>query len=82
MLPTVTLKRGREKPVRLRHPWIFSGAIARSPAVEPGTIVEVRDTQGTFLARGYFNPTSQIRVRLLTWDEAEPIDTAFWRRRL
>lgn len=82
MLPIVTLKRGREKPVRQRHPWIFSGAIATSPAVEPGTIVDVRDAQGAFLARGYFNPASQIRVRLLTWNEAEPVDRVFWRRRL
>jgi 23S rRNA (cytosine1962-C5)-methyltransferase len=82
MFPSVTLKQGREKPVLRRHPWVFSGAIAQSPSVEPGAIVDVRDAGGTFLARGYFNPVSQIRVRLLTWNESETIDSEFWRRRL
>jgi len=81
--PTVVLKTGREKPVRQRHPWVFSGAIAAIPAaVDDGAIVDVRDARGAFLARGYLNRRSQIQVRLLTWDVNEPIDVAFWRRRL
>ncbi len=79
----IRLKPGREKAVRNRHPWIFSGAIARvqgSPA--PAEIVEVLDSTGQFLARGYYNPRSQITVRLLTWEAEEMIDRAFWQRRL
>lgn len=79
----VVLKPGREKPVRQRHPWIFSGAIsAIAPAADDGEIVDVRDAQGAFLARGYLNRHSQIQVRLLTWDAAEQIDVDFWRRRV
>lgn len=81
MSGTVTLKPGREKPVCNRHPWIFSGAIAHREA-EPGSIIDVLDVDRQFLARGYFNPNSQICVRLLTWDENEAIDDDFWRRRL
>jgi len=81
--PVVVLKPGREKPVRQRHPWIFSGAIsAIAPAVDDGEIVDVRDAQGAFLARGYLNRRSQIQVRLLTWDAAERIDADFWQRRV
>ena len=79
----IRLKPGREKAVRNRHPWIFSGAIASvqgSPA--PAEIVEVLDSTGQFLARGYYNPRSQITVRLLTWEAEEMIDRAFWQRRL
>lgn len=79
----VRLKPGREKAARNRHPWIFSGAIGNvrgSPA--PSDIVEVQDSAGQFLARGYYNPHSQITVRLLTWDEEEMIDRTFWQRRL
>ncbi len=66
-----------------RHPWVFSGAIARvQGAPQPGEIVEVRDHADQFLARGYYNPHSQIAVRLLTWDAAEEITPVFWRRRL
>ena len=79
----VILKSGRDKPVRQRHPWIFSGAIASLPAgVEDGEIVEVVDAAGAWLARGYLNRRSQIQVRLLTWEQGEEIDDAFWRRRL
>jgi len=80
---TIRLKAGREKAARNRHPWIFSGAIGSvrgSPA--PAEIVEVQDGSGQFVARGYYNPRSQIAVRLLTWDEEETIDRAFWERRL
>lgn len=79
----VILKRGREKPVLNRHPWIFSGAIKRIEGeTADGEVVEVADYQGRFLARGYLNRRSQITVRLLTWDEGEVVGRDFWRRRL
>lgn len=82
-LQAVFLKPGRDKPVRQRHPWVFSGAIARiQGAPADGDIVEVRDAQGAFLARGTLNRHSQIVVRLLTWEADEAIDAGFWRRRL
>lgn len=61
----VVLAPGRERSVLRRHPWVFSGAIARvegNPA--PGTGVEVRAADGTPLGWGAFSPASQIRVRL------------------
>jgi len=77
------LRRGREKPVLNRHPWIFSGAIKHIEGeVADGDVVTVADFQGRFLARGYLNRRSQITVRLLTWDEGEVIGGDFWRRRL
>ncbi len=77
------LKRGREKPVLNRHPWVFSGAIKRIEGeVADGEVVEVADYRGRFLARGYLNRRSQIVVRLLTWDEGEVVGGNFWRRRL
>jgi len=79
----VILKRGREKPVLNRHPWVFSGAIKRVEGeVADGEVVAVADYRGRFLARGYLNRRSQIAVRLLTWDEGEVIGRDFWRRRL
>ncbi|GAB4561768.1 MAG: 23S rRNA (cytosine(1962)-C(5))-methyltransferase RlmI [Anaerolineae bacterium] len=81
--PTVTLKPGRERSVVQRHPWIFSGAIATiSDGACDGNVVDVRSAQGEWLARGVLNRRSQITVRILTWEEGEPIDERFWRRRL
>ncbi len=78
----VFLKPGREKPVLHHHPWIFSGAIRSVEDAQPGGWVRVLRHDGYFLARGYYNPHSHIRVRLLTWDPQEPIDQAFWHRKV
>jgi 23S rRNA (cytosine1962-C5)-methyltransferase len=80
---TVVLRPGREKPVLNRHPWIFSGAIARVEGdPSPGDIVQVVNASGQFLARGYINRHSQIVVRLLTWEATEDIGPAFWGERI
>ena len=83
MTARVQIKTGRDKPLRQRHPWIFSGAIEHidKDAVD-GDIIDVVTSRGDFLARGYLNRRSQIVVRLLTWDQSEAIDAAFWARRL
>jgi 23S rRNA (cytosine1962-C5)-methyltransferase len=80
-LPRIILKPQKEKPILARHPWIFSGAIARAESANDGDTVDVCDASGKFLARGYYNSRSQIAVRLWTWQD-EPIDRAFLRARL
>ncbi|MCB0217620.1 MAG: class I SAM-dependent rRNA methyltransferase [Chloroflexi bacterium] len=79
----IQLSPGRDKPVRRGHPWVFSGAI-RSVEGRPeaGDIIDLHAADGDWLARGYWNGSSQIRVRLLSWEAGEAIDTEFWRRRL
>ncbi|MEO8084240.1 MAG: class I SAM-dependent methyltransferase [Ardenticatenales bacterium] len=82
-LPRVVLRLDRDKPVRQRHPWIFSGAIDRvEGAPERGAVTDVFDADGAWLARGHFSGASQIRVRIMTWEEAEPLDAEAWRWRL
>jgi len=79
----VILKPGRAKSVHNRHPWIFSGAIARvvgNPA--PGDTVRVLDHQGAAVASGYYNRHSQIRVRLMSWDPERPANEELWRELL
>lgn len=81
MTPKIILKPQKDKPVLAHHPWIFSGAIARIENANDGDTVDVLDSSGRFLARGYYNSHSQIAVRLWTWHD-EPIDRAFLRARL
>ncbi|MYH66949.1 MAG: class I SAM-dependent rRNA methyltransferase [Chloroflexi bacterium] len=77
----VWLRKGREKPLRQHHPWLFSGAIAHAEAAQDGELVAVYDSRDRFLARGYWNSQSQIQARVLSWRD-EKIDLAWWRRML
>lgn len=79
----VTLKPGRERSVRNRHPWLFGGAIAsvRGTAVD-GAAVDVYASDGNWLARGTWSGASQIKVRLWTWDQTELIDVALIHARI
>jgi 23S rRNA (cytosine1962-C5)-methyltransferase len=79
----VVLKKGREKSVLNRHPWVFSGAVERiegNPA--DGDVVDVWNSRARFLARGIINQRSQIVVRILTWEQDERTDDSFWRNRI
>jgi 23S rRNA (cytosine1962-C5)-methyltransferase len=80
---TLHLKPGREKSLRRRHPWIFSGGIERVTG-EPGAgdTVEVSDRSGKTLARAAYSPKSQIRARVWTFDAAQEVDAAFFRQRV
>jgi 23S rRNA (cytosine1962-C5)-methyltransferase len=82
-LTRVLLKPRKARPFFGRHPWVLDSAIDRiegSPA--DGDVVDLYSDRGRFIARGFFNGRSRIHVRLYTWNEAEPLDEAFWRRRL
>src|SRR5437868_6608131 len=81
--PRLVLKPGREKSLRHRHPWVFSGADESvDGATVAGDTVVVAAHDGTFLARAAFNPQSQIRARAWTFDPDQGIDEEFLRRRL
>jgi 23S rRNA (cytosine1962-C5)-methyltransferase len=82
-LARVVMKPGREKSLRHRHPWVFSGAIARvegEPA--PGDTVAVLAHDGAPLARAAWSPASQIRARVWSFDPAAVIDEDFLEARL
>jgi 23S rRNA (cytosine1962-C5)-methyltransferase len=82
-MPTITLKPGKERSLLRRHPWIFSGALAKGLAgATSGATVELVSSRGEFLARGAASPHSQIAVRVWSFDQAEVIDREFFRRRL
>lgn len=82
-LPRVTLKPRRALPFFSRHPWVFAGAVAEADGDTPaGAEVGVFSADGEFIARGLFNPDSNIRVRLYSWDRATSLDREFWSSRL
>ena len=76
------LKAGREKSLKRRHPWVFSGAIAKvqgSPG--PGETVGVWSATGEFLAVAAYSPESQIVARVWDWKE-RAIDAAYFQERI
>jgi 23S rRNA (cytosine1962-C5)-methyltransferase len=65
------------------HPWIFGNELGDSEgAAEPGDVVEVYSYNGSFVGKGYINPASQIRIRLLTRNKSEVIDDQFFFNRI
>jgi 23S rRNA (cytosine1962-C5)-methyltransferase len=83
MEASLVLKPGREKSVLRKHPWIFSGAVAKVEGYpEAGDTVLVLNSKGDFLARAAYSPHSQIRARIWSWNEEEAIDEAFFNRRV
>jgi 23S rRNA (cytosine1962-C5)-methyltransferase len=81
-LHRLTLKPGREKSLKRRHPWIFSGAIAKVEGKpQLGDSVEVRSADGAFLAVAAYSPESQIRARVWSWTAGD-IDAAFFAQRV
>lgn len=79
----LTLKPGKEKSLRRRHPWVFAAAVDRVTG-EPGSgeTVELRGADGRFLCRAAYAPASVIRTRAWSFDETETVDAAFLRRRI
>ena len=76
------LKPGREKSLKRRHPWIFSGGIARIEGKpQLGDTVEICSADGVFMAVAAYSPESQIRARVWDW-KAVNIDADFFALRI
>jgi len=81
-MAVVKLRKTRETRVRGGHPWIYASEIETvDGAFENGDIVDVQDFRGKFIGRGFYNPTSQISLRILTRND-EPCDRAFFAKRI
>jgi len=83
----VILKPRRAQPFFGRHPWVFEGAIdaVESPTgeePEAGTAAELWSANDEFIAHGLWNPHSNIRLRLYSWERDQPIDNDFLVRRI
>ncbi len=79
----IVLKPKRALPFHSRHPWVFSGAIKRiEGSPDAGDVVDLVASDGEFIARGLYNPHSNIKVRLYAWDEDAELQEDFWSVRL
>jgi len=79
---SVWLNKGRRPRLEEGHPWIFANEIAKLEGeATPGQLVEVRDHRGQMLATGYWNPASQITVRIVAYGPLDKLDSDFFRNR-
>src|SRR5215217_7558792 len=75
----VHLKRKIAQRIAGGHPWIFANEVEKMEGnPEAGSIVEVYFHDGKFVGKGYFNPQSQIIIRLLTHDKKVEINDEFF----
>lgn len=77
----VVIRPGKERSLVKRHPWVFESSVARGGG-DAGETVRVESADGAFLCWAAFSPQSRIRLRAWSFDEAERIDAAFFRRRI
>jgi 23S rRNA (cytosine1962-C5)-methyltransferase len=81
--PIITLKTGREKSLRQKHPWIFASALENTPeGLEPGETVAIHSSEGEKFGLAAFSPDSQIRARMWCWDEEQAIDRDFFEKKI
>ncbi|EGN75726.1 Putative SAM-dependent methyltransferase [Idiomarina sp. A28L] len=83
MAEQIIIKSGREKSLRRRHPWVFSGAIHKIQGKpELGATINVVTDKGEFLGVAAYSPHSQIRARIWSFTEGTEINHAFFRKRI
>lgn len=82
-MTTVILKKKISPRVLNGHPWIFGNEVNLIDGdAKPGDVVEVLAHDKKFIGKGYFNPQSQIPVRLLTRNRQEVINDDFFYHKL
>ena len=80
-MKSIQLRDGKERSLQKHHPWVFQGSVAGGKA-DPGETVRVQSSNGEFQAWAAYSPSSMIRLRAWSFDEAERIDAAFFERRI
>ena len=80
-MKTVTLRPGKERLLERHHPWVFESSVGGGKA-DPGETVRVQTHEGTFVGWAAYSPSSMIRLRFWSFNEAERIDRAFFERRI
>jgi 23S rRNA (cytosine1962-C5)-methyltransferase len=83
----ITIKQGKEKSLLAGEPWIYASAIDKvdgkpNEKMKAGATAIVQSSSTQFLARAAYNAKSQIRARVWTFDQAEPVDHGLIKRRV
>jgi len=73
--PALILHKGKDKAVRNRHHWIFSGAVKHLPAsLDEGGLLAVRSAEGELLGHAYVNTRCSILARMVSFGAEPPLE--------
>ncbi|WP_426111548.1 SAM-dependent methyltransferase [Massilia sp. PWRC2] len=83
----ITIKQGKEKAILAGDPLIYASAIDKvegkpNEKMKPGATAVVQSSSKQFIGRAAYNSRSQIRARIWSFDEAEPVDHALIKGRV
>ncbi len=67
----IIIKKGRERALINRHPWIFSGAVQTMPEAELGEILSVYSHDNRLIGYGFYAPGTQITCRVFEYTDTE-----------
>ncbi|MBE0572093.1 MAG: class I SAM-dependent methyltransferase [Ignavibacteriaceae bacterium] len=82
-MSSVILKSSADSFIKRKHPWIFSGAIGKIEGnPSNGGTVQIFTSHKSLIGSGSYSPTSQIRVRVWSFDPEEKIDKDFFSRKI
>lgn len=80
---SVTVSRRAEDSINKGHPWVYDSEVTGEINTPDGDIVDIVNGKGRYLATGFVNRASKIRLRVLTRNPNElPTDDGFFERRL
>src|SRR5436190_936117 len=74
--PALALTAASAAAVRRGHPWVYRDGLVRPPRLASGTVVALRDERGRFAARGLWDASSPIAVRVFEREPDRPLDEA------
>ncbi len=81
--PVIYIKKGKEKTLKNRHSWLFSGAIATHSAASEDDIVEIRTSSGKLAAYGFFVNGQSIKVKIFEFsDKPVNLDKDYWKNKI
>lgn len=82
-MSSVTLKKSADAFIKRKHPWIFSGAIEKVDGnPSNGETVQILTSDKKLIGSGSYSPSSQIRVRVCSFNPEEKIDSDFFKKKI
>jgi 23S rRNA (cytosine1962-C5)-methyltransferase len=82
-MSSIILKKSADSFIKRKHPWIFSGAIDKVEGnPSNGETVQIFTSNNTLIGYGSFSPSSQIRMRVWSFNPEEKINADFFRNKI